>query len=95
MNDRLVAFMYLLMRDSITPGEAERLTLEAEKTDIGPYRKEDYTNKHLAKYAVELGRRLTKRKSNPSPKRQAAARAAGLARLAKKRIKTEEKPKTS
>jgi hypothetical protein len=86
MNDRLVAFMYLLMRDDLPPGEVERLVLEAEKTEIGPYRKEDYTNKHLAKYAVEIVRRLSKRKSSPSLKRQAAARAAGLAKLAKKKF---------
>ena len=82
MNDRLVAFMYLLMRDSIPAGEAERLALEAEKTDIGPYRKEDYSNKHLAKYAVDLVKRLSKRKPALDPeKRRASACLAGEGKI--------------
>lgn len=33
MNERLVAFLYLLLRDALPAGEIERLVLEAEKTN--------------------------------------------------------------
>ena len=85
-----MTFLYVLMRDHLTPGVVEQLVREhAEKTPIGPYQRDSYSNKHLARYAVEISKRLTRRKTAPSAKRQEAARKAGLARV-EKRKKAEE-----
>lgn len=63
VSPRLQAFLYLLMRDSVVPGEVERLVREAEKnTDMV------YSNTYLAGYAEHLGRRLSQLGSgNPKP----------------------------
>ena len=51
--ERLRAFLYLLMRDVVVPGEVERLVIEAEKVRVAIY-----SNGHLASYAEELVGRL-------------------------------------
>jgi len=48
------AFLYLLMRDTVVPGEVERLVREAERCYDGSV----YSNSHLAAYAKEVARRL-------------------------------------
>lgn len=54
-NDRLQSFLYVLMRDHVTPGVIEELIDE----DIG-YHGQDilYTNGWLAKYAEDVAKRL-------------------------------------
>jgi hypothetical protein len=72
------------MRDHVTPGVVERLMVEHVETTIGPYKKDSYSNRDLAKYAVKIGERLMKRDTKPSVKRQEAARKAGRERLSRR-----------
>ena len=57
MNSTLIAFLYLLMRDELVPGKVARLIKKSETTKGKTVW---YSNKHLANYAVELARRLSK-----------------------------------
>jgi hypothetical protein len=85
MADRLVAFLHVLMRDHVPPGVVESLMVEHAEKTIGPYQKDAYTNKHLAKYAVEISKRLVKRNTKPSVKKEEAARRAGKLKLEKRK----------
>jgi len=55
----LQCFLYLLMRDTVVPGEVERLVREAEKgtNHMGV---PTYSNSYLSEYAHELSERLCK-----------------------------------
>ena len=55
-DDKLVCFLYLLMRDHLCTGIIEQITMDVEKCDY-PI---DYSNGYLAKYAIELNNRLKK-----------------------------------
>ena len=52
--DRLVAFLYLLMRDELPTGRVVTIINELNK-DATSYK---FTSKHLAAYATELADRL-------------------------------------
>lgn len=52
-SDKVVAFLYELMRDELTPGQVEKLIRNSE--DSG---ETYYTNGYLAKYADYLAKRL-------------------------------------
>lgn len=54
-NVKLVAFLYLLLRDSVPAGEIARLMKEADKGASGA----EFTNKHLETYARELAALLS------------------------------------
>lgn len=54
--ERLVAFLYELMRDECVPGKVAALTKSAEKIEPGQFC--TYTNKHLEAYAREIAGRL-------------------------------------
>jgi hypothetical protein len=73
INDKrlLVAFMYVLMRDRVTPGVIEHILLElsnAHNYDKWEFEEHEFTNGWLAKYAQDVVQRLTdnkKTKLNP------------------------------
>lgn len=52
INDKLVSFLYELMRDHLPPGMVEKIVRESENPDV------TYTNGWLAKYAEDLANRL-------------------------------------
>jgi hypothetical protein len=52
VNSRLVAFLYELMRDEVTPGRVEELVRNSSDPEGV------YTNGWLAGYAIDLARRL-------------------------------------
>ena len=53
--DKLVAFLYQLMRDELSTGKVEHLILD----NTGPNADEFiFTNGYLAKYAIDLAKRL-------------------------------------
>jgi len=52
--ERLRVFLYLLMRDTVVPGEVERMICEAEQSRGVAV----YSNEYLARYAEELAARL-------------------------------------
>ena len=52
--NKLDAFLYVLMRDTLTFGKLEKLVMEAEKTDVAIF-----TNGWLGRYAKNLATRLT------------------------------------
>lgn len=54
--ERLVGFLYTLMRDEVCPGGIEAVTREAEKISCNS--KSAYSNTHLEAYARELALRL-------------------------------------
>ena len=55
MKDRLVAFLYVLMRDEVVSGAVEKIMLEhVESND----REAVFSNPHLEAHAVELAKRL-------------------------------------
>ena len=58
--DLLVAFLYLLMRDHITPGTVEymMIQLEKERWQIEPRWKMEFTNGWLAKNAKDVANRI-------------------------------------
>lgn len=58
--DLFVGFMYLLMRDHITPGTVEymMIQLEKERWHIEPVDEVEFTNGWLAKYAEDVVGRL-------------------------------------
>lgn len=52
----LAAFLYVLMRDHVVPGEVERIVSDLEDvSSVGGY---SFSNEHLERYAKELERRL-------------------------------------
>jgi hypothetical protein len=51
-SDKLVSFLYDLMRDHLPPGTVERLVLDAQTTPV------KFTNGWLAEYAKDLATRL-------------------------------------
>lgn len=54
MNKKLIAFLYLLMRDEVVPGRVAHITKEVEHlTDA------DFSNHHLAAYAAEIAQRIS------------------------------------
>lgn len=55
MDDKLVAFLYLLMRDSLPTGEVERLIQETEHAT--PVQNQ-FSAVHLEAYARQLASRL-------------------------------------
>lgn len=59
-DDLLVAFLYLLMRDHITPGTVEymMIQLEKERWHIDPSWTMQFTNGWLAKNAKDIANRL-------------------------------------
>jgi hypothetical protein len=57
MNDKLVGFLYGLLRDHIPVGVAEKLVLEHEQNKDGEV---TYTNTYLRDYCISLVERLTK-----------------------------------
>ena len=57
LHNRLVSFLYDLMRDHLPPGVIEKLVQEATEPDV------TYTNGWLALYAQDLAQRL----QNPIP----------------------------
>lgn len=50
--DKLVSFLYELMRDKITPGVVEELVNNSQQTPV------EFTNGYLANYAKHLAERL-------------------------------------
>ena len=54
MNERLVAFLYLLMRDEVVPGRIAQLLRDIRAVEPGAI----YTNKHLEGYAREIADRI-------------------------------------
>lgn len=54
--DRLVAFLYDLLRDHLPAGEVEKLVRDAEV--VSPENIAVYTNGYLARYAKDLADRL-------------------------------------
>lgn len=58
-NDMLVGFLYLVMRDHLTPGQVEYLMLQISKDlDKGNSSSFSLTNGHLARYAEDVAGRL-------------------------------------
>jgi hypothetical protein len=55
--DKMVAFLYLLMRDHLPTGEVAEIVMDLEKRG-GSY---NFSNGWLAKYAVDLTKRLYKK----------------------------------
>ncbi len=55
MNDKLTAFLYLLMRDHTIPGAVARCWREA----VSARPDDRYTNEHLAAYARMVADKLT------------------------------------
>ena len=58
MSERLVAFLYVLMRDEVVSGAVERVMeshIESRPRDIP----RSYSNPHLEAYARELAERLS------------------------------------
>lgn len=53
LTDKLVSFLYELMRDHLPPGEVERLVRNSQEAGDTLY-----TNGWLAKYAEDLANRL-------------------------------------
>ena len=53
-SDRLVAFIYLMLRDHVHPGDAEHVAMQL--VEAGPY---EFTNAHLEGYARSLASYLT------------------------------------
>lgn len=51
--DKLTAFLYVLMRDSITPGRIEEIMINHIDEE-----EQQYTNGWLAKYANDIAKRL-------------------------------------
>lgn len=58
----LVAFLYVLLRDHVQPGDLEKIVQDDEQSE-GEYFV--LTNGYLAQYAEELAMRLT-RQENPN-----------------------------
>lgn len=56
-SDPLVSFLYLLMRDHVTPGYLEELVRSSK-----PDEESQYTNGWLATYAIDMARRLREEK---------------------------------
>lgn len=56
LDEKIVCFFYLLMRDKVVPGEVAAMVCELEETTNPVFK---YTNKHLEKYARELVGRLS------------------------------------
>lgn len=52
INDKLVSFLYELMRDHLPSGVVEKIVRASEDPDV------QYTNGWLAKYAEDLANRL-------------------------------------
>lgn len=52
-HSKLICFLYLLMRDMITPGKVENLILDMDKAESY-----QFTNGWLAKYAENIAKRL-------------------------------------
>ena len=70
-NDKLVEFLYVLMRDRVLPGEVEyvMLQLAAEERLFGKKNKRTgLTNGWLAGYANDIARRLTGKIAVPKKK---------------------------
>lgn len=63
MNEKLVAFLYMLMRDEVVPGVVARIAQEIDghaaigSITITP--RFSFSNPHLEAYATELAKRLT------------------------------------
>lgn len=55
MNDRLVSFLYLLMRDELAFGRVEKLVSEVEKTDGKAV---VFSEPRMSEYAASLAARL-------------------------------------
>jgi hypothetical protein len=53
----LTSFLYILMRDEVTPGAVERLVVDHVEKAKGS-KLVTYSNVHLAAYARELARRI-------------------------------------
>jgi len=68
--NRLVASLYTIMRDRVPPGEMEKFVRDAEKTDVTEFRKEEYSNIDLARYAQKLAERLMKAPRKPASEKQ-------------------------
>lgn len=58
-SDPLVAFLYTLMRDTLPPGDIERMLRQCGPTTVV------YTNGWLAEYAKDVAQRL--RQPEPTP----------------------------
>jgi hypothetical protein len=56
MNERMVCFFYLLMRNELPTGVVAELVQEIEKTEVGA--DFEFTNKHLAAMAEEYVKRI-------------------------------------
>lgn len=59
-NDHVIAFLYILMRDHVTPGTVEYMMIQLEKEmwHIDPRVLMELTNGYLAKYAKDVADRL-------------------------------------
>lgn len=57
MNERFVDFMYVLMRDHLTPGCVEEITVKFVEPTVGNNSCE-FTNKGLEQYAREIVKRI-------------------------------------
>ena len=55
MPQNLVAFLFLLMRDSVVCGEIARLVNEVQKVED---KEKEFTNQHLLHYAEEIATKL-------------------------------------
>ena len=62
--DPLVDFLYVLMRDKVTPGDVEKMVTEQETFDIKP-NKSEYTNGWLARYAKHIAKRIRDLSGSP------------------------------
>lgn len=63
--EMIVGFLYLLMRDSVTPGKIEQIMLElsnAHDYNKSEYFVTQYTNGWLATYAKDIAKRLMSNK---------------------------------
>jgi len=68
--NRLTALLYTLMRDEIPPGKMESFVRDAEKTEVTEFKKGEYSNQGLAKYAQQLAVRLMKAPRKPISDKQ-------------------------
>jgi hypothetical protein len=57
MSDRLVAFLYVLMRDEVTSGTVEKIMQDHVESHDGA---RSFSNPHLEAHARELAGRLSK-----------------------------------
>jgi hypothetical protein len=59
---RLEVFLYLLLRDHLPSGVAERIMLDVDKASTAP----SFSNPHTAAHAAEIAHRLCPKRRDPS-----------------------------